>query len=272
MPDDAGIGVRAFVEQIMGIPVSVHIRAHRPGRDVIATAVAAVFARLSRAEAIFSTWQPTSELMRLRRGDLALADADPSMRVVMDLCERAASVTGGLFTTDLVAPDGTRGWDPTGLVKGWAVDDAAAVLRTVDRIAFSINAGGDIVCGLGRLSDALANTWNIGIEDPADRSRISRVLPITVGAIATSSAAARGAHIIDPRTGAGLTHPGSATVTGPELVWADVWATTTFIDPTALGRSDGFADYRLWTIDLPRPASDTRRSLRCRGSAPSSAS
>ncbi|MGB2948185.1 MAG: FAD:protein FMN transferase [Rhodococcus sp. (in: high G+C Gram-positive bacteria)] len=58
----------------------------------------------------------------------------------------------------------------------------------------------------------------------------------------------RGAHIIDPRTGRGVEHPGSATVTGPDLAWADVWATATFIDPTALDDRAGWAGYRLYAI------------------------
>ncbi|WP_241259731.1 FAD:protein FMN transferase [Rhodococcus sp. KRD197] len=58
----------------------------------------------------------------------------------------------------------------------------------------------------------------------------------------------RGAHIIDPRTGRGVEHPGSATVAGPDLLWADVWATATFIDPTALDDRAEWAAYRLYAI------------------------
>ncbi|MCZ4278216.1 FAD:protein FMN transferase [Rhodococcoides yunnanense] len=74
------------------------------------------------------------------------------------------------------------------------------------------------------------------------------MIPVVDGALATSSATARGAHIIDPRTGRGVEHPGSATVTGPDLVWADVWATATFIHPTALDDRAGWADYRFYAI------------------------
>lgn len=65
------------------------------------------------------------------------------------------------------------GWDPTGLAKGWAVGTAADGLRALEQVTFSINAGGDVVCGLGKHSAELARPWNIGIEDPADRSRIT---------------------------------------------------------------------------------------------------
>jgi thiamine biosynthesis lipoprotein len=36
---------------------------------------------------------------------------------------------------------------------------------------------------------------------------------------------------MDPRTGEGVTRTGSATVTGPDLLWADVWATAAWVDP-----------------------------------------
>ena len=237
---------RAYVEHIMGMPISVHVRARDLGRTDIARTVEAVFESLRRADSIFSTWRPDSELMRWRRGDLALRDADPTMITVMDLCDAATSATRGLFTTHLVGPSGAAGWDPTGLVKGWAVGTAADGLRALEQVTFSINAGGDVVCGLGKHSAELARPWNIGIEDPADRSRIAQVIPVVDGALATSSATARGAHIIDPRTGRGVEHPGSATVAGPDLLWADVWATATFIDPTALDDRAEWAAYRLY--------------------------
>ncbi|WP_331717293.1 FAD:protein FMN transferase [Yinghuangia sp. ASG 101] len=43
-------------------------------------------------------------------------------------------------------------------------------------------------------------------------------------AVATSGTAERGIHTIDPRTGEAVPGPVSATVTGPRLLWADVYA------------------------------------------------
>jgi thiamine biosynthesis lipoprotein len=53
------------------------------------------------------------------------------------------------------------------------------------------------------------------------------------GGLAPSGAAARGAHVVDPRTGTPVGRDGSATVWGPSLLWADVWATALFVDPQA---------------------------------------
>jgi thiamine biosynthesis lipoprotein len=156
-----------------------------------------------------------------------------------------------LFSTDLVGPDGTRGWDPTGLVKGWAVAGAADHLRGVDRIAFSLNAGGDIVCGLGRDAAGMAPAWRIGIQDPAEQSAIAGIVELVEGAVATSGNAARGHHIIDPRTGHHVERRESTTIIGPDLMWADVWATATFIEPAALHDQPGWADYRLILARCP---------------------
>ncbi|MGU3437666.1 FAD:protein FMN transferase [Actinomycetes bacterium M1A6_2h] len=251
MPAFTDVRVRAFVEHIMGLPVSVHVRAVDPSRPDIAAGVAEAFDVLRRADAVFSTWRSDSEVMRRRRGDSSVTDSDEVIREVMNLCAVAGEATQGLFVTDLDGPDGTRGWDPTGVVKGWAVDAAADLLRSIPRITFSINAGGDIVCGVGIDADDLVRPWNIGVENPVDRSGISMVIPVTDGALATSSAAARGAHIIDPRTGTAVAHTYSATVTGPCLTWADVWATACFIEPGALGRANGWSDYRVWMSNWP---------------------
>ncbi|WP_199235857.1 hypothetical protein [Micromonospora sp. S4605] len=53
---------QAFVEQIMGLPVSVHVRG--PGADspAAADAVAGVFAELRAMDAVFSPYRPDSRL------------------------------------------------------------------------------------------------------------------------------------------------------------------------------------------------------------------
>lgn len=58
-----------------------------------------------------------------------------------------------------------------------------------------------------------------------------RVLEIHDGAVATSGSAARGVHVLDPRTGRGVDRAGSVTVVGPDIVWADVWASAGYVDP-----------------------------------------
>lgn len=219
---------RAFVEQVMGMPVSIHLRGDaRGGLDGpgAATAVEQAFAVLRRVDSVFSTWREDSELVRLRRGDLSPAQAHPWLAEVEQLCAEAQRRTTGLFSASWTA----AGYDPTGLVKGWAVERAAMHLRHVPGISWCVNAGGDLLAGAGHA--ASPTTWRIGIEDPRKPGGIAATVPLLSGGLATSGAAARGAHVVDPRSGAAIARAGSATVWGPSLLWADVWATALFVDP-----------------------------------------
>ncbi|MGB3762639.1 MAG: FAD:protein FMN transferase, partial [Ornithinimicrobium sp.] len=228
--------LRAFTEQIMGMPISVHIRAEDADRPDISVAVNQVFAHLRKVDSIFSLYRPDSELMRWRAGHLDPARLHPWVAEVHTLCLEAHDRTGGLFTPwlprpgssipapeDGDTPDPTN-FDPTGLVKGWAVGGAAAYLDEVHDNSYCLNAAGDIIVGTGRGVDVAA-PWRIGIEDPRQRGRIARTVEISAGSVATSGSAIRGDHFFDPRRHAWVRSNGSATVLGPDLLWADVWAT-----------------------------------------------
>lgn len=223
---------RAWVEHLMGMPVSIHVRCPDPRSADIERAVAAAHHELARLEDVFSTWRPDSHVSRLARGEIALAHCDPLMGEVIALCAEATHLTGGAFTAHLPDHTGQRLFNPTGLVKGWAVDRAGEILSGLPGAAWCINAGGDLLAGrhchvppAGQ--DALP--WRIGIEDPHDRSRIARVVPVIEGAVATSGTAARGAHLYDPRSDRWIDRLASVTVAGPELMWADMWATALFV-------------------------------------------
>ncbi|WP_235530639.1 FAD:protein FMN transferase [Phycicoccus sp. Root563] len=224
---DAALPRRAFVTQVMGLPVSAHVRG-RVDTPEVEAAVGQVWSTLQKVDALFSTWRTDSELMRLRRGELDGALAHPWHEEVALLCAEAQRRTAGLFTASY---PGAGGYDPTGLVKGWAVAKAAAHLANVPGISFCLNAGGDLVAGAGR--DTRPSTWRVGIEDPARPGIVAATLDLATGGLATSGTAARGAHIADPRSGGAVERTGSATVWGPSLLWADVWATALFVDPVA---------------------------------------
>lgn len=216
---------RAWVEQIMGMPISVQVRGPLARGPAAEAAVAQVFAALRAADAVFSTYRPDSDISRLARGELALEDCHPDVVEVADLCEQAGSRTGGWFDPVVRDPSGEGHFDPTGLVKSWAVQRAADALSGLDGHDFCLNAGGDV---LTRCSRTDTPPWRVGIEDPADRSRLLDVAVLRDGGVATSGIAARGAHIYDPFTGAPARGLASVTVTGPSLLWADVYATAGF--------------------------------------------
>jgi thiamine biosynthesis lipoprotein len=202
--------------------------------------VHAVFADLRAADRVFSTYRVDSEVSLLRRGVLPRELAGHEVREVLGLCAQARQLTGGLFDADLPQPDGRRLLDPSGLVKGWAVERAARALDALDGLDWLVNAGGDV---LGRATCGPA--WQVAVEDPRDRARALCVVPLRSGAVATSGTAARGRHILDPRTGEPAAEQLlSATVLGPSLTWADVLATAAFVEgPGALDRVADLAGY-----------------------------
>ena len=229
---------KAWVRQIMGMPISIHLRGADVDSPMVARAVEDAFDVVREADRLFSTYRDDSEVSRIRRIELDPAQADPLVQQVATLCRQAGELTEGAFTDLLPVDDGLLSFDPTGLVKGWAADRAAIRLADLPGASFCLNAGGDVVVG-GTAVEAKGGpvaVWRVGIEDPRDRSRIAEVVELRAGGVATSGTAARGAHLYDPLTGTFVDRAGSVTVVGPSLMWADVWATALFVGPASLHR------------------------------------
>lgn len=227
MSTPSPVGVRATdivrrVEHVMGMPVSLAVRGRHAedgrGRD----AWASVVDDLRRADRVFSTYRPDSAISRLGRGEIGLDDCPPEVAEVLDLADRAERASDGAFSVRRTGPDGTPVLDPSGVVKGWAAERAAAALRALDDTDFCLSAGGDV---LGR---AREQPWRIGIEDPHDPARVLAVVPIRDGAVATSGTAHRGAHLVDARTGCPPAGVASVTVVATTLTWADIDATAAY--------------------------------------------
>jgi thiamine biosynthesis lipoprotein len=211
---------RSWVEQIMGMPISVLARGEGARSPAADRAVGDLFRELVGVDAVFSLYKPDSDASRLARGEVRWDECDPDIRVVADRCAEAKELTGGLFDAD--RPDGT--WDPSGLVKGWAAERAARRLAGVP-VDWCLNAGGDVLV----LSPS-GEVFSVGIQDPRDVRRVAVVVPCAAGAVATSGTAARGAHLYDPRNGsAASTSWLSISVLGPSLEMADVLATAAFV-------------------------------------------
>ncbi len=211
------------VEHVMGMAVSFDVRDRAPDREGLAAAVR----WLHEVDRTFSTYDENSVVSRLGRGDIGLDDAPRDVVDVLVLCERLRAETDGAFDAFAVpAPNGTT-LDPSGVVKGWSVERAAAVLEAHGHTDFTINAGGDIAV---RGSAGRGTPWRIGIRHPEARDRLAVVLAVTGPmAVATSATYERGAHIVDPRLGTPTTAVASATVVGPDLTLADAYATAVFV-------------------------------------------
>jgi FAD:protein FMN transferase len=225
--------VTTRVEHVMGMPVVVDIR----DRDVEATATDRVFDWLHYVDATFSTYKEDSEICRINRGELDVADADEHVREVLARCDELRVETRGYFDVCAERPERL---DPSGLVKGWSIDRAAAILDEAGARNYAVNAGGDMVLRGGALPDEL---WRVGIQHPTIRDRVARVVEANDLAVATSGAYARGDHVIDPHTRRPPVGVLSVTITGPVLATADAYATAAF----AMG-----PDAPRWTARLPR--------------------
>lgn len=207
------------VEHIMGMPIGIEV--HDP--DVAPEALDAAFDWFRWVDAAFSTYRADSEISRLNREELILADAHPEVRAVLARCEVLHEETEGYF--DIRVPFLRGVIDPSGLVKGWSVERAGQILAGAGARNYAINAGGDIIV---RGRPPGGDLWRIGIKHPFQHDRVAAVVGATGGAIATSATYERGLHIFNPHTGGPPTGVLSVTMTGPDLGTADAYATAAF--------------------------------------------
>ncbi|HZO96669.1 MAG TPA: FAD:protein FMN transferase [Gaiellaceae bacterium] len=215
-------GERRVELEIMGMPIVVDVRDElEPG------VVDRMLAVLRDADRVFSTYREDSDVSRLNRGELELADAHPDVREVLALCDELRVITNGYFDAGRVLD---RGVDPSGVVKGWAVDRAGELLEAAGARNYSLNAGGDVRLRGAPLPDS---RWRVGIEHPGKRDRLAAVLEANDLAVATSGAYVRGQHVLDPHTGRPPEGVLSVTIAGPELTIADAYATAAFAMGTA---------------------------------------
>jgi thiamine biosynthesis lipoprotein len=210
------------VEHVMGMPVSLALRGRLAHDPTAEDAWQAALAELRWVDAVFSTWRADSQVSRLRRGELAVEDCAPEVAEVIALGAAARASSGGAFDIRLPGPDGVRRLEPSGVVKGWAVDRAVRPLLELADTDVCLSAGGDMVC---HVADPDGEPWSIGIEDPLDPTRLVATVPVHRGAVATSGSAHRGGHVVDARSGAVADALTSVTVVGADLTSVDIDAT-----------------------------------------------
>jgi thiamine biosynthesis lipoprotein len=211
------------IEHIMGTAIVIDVRDPAPARFLIDKAIDAAFDHFRAVDERFSTYKAGSEVSRWNRGVLSPADASNQMREVLELCDEARQLSDGYFDIRGHRDDGCI--DPSGLVKGWSVDDAAQLLDAAGIVNYCINAAGDIVA---RGDADPGPGWRIGIRDPWHERGIAATVAVRDQAIATSGAYERGNHVIDPHSHRAPDGVVSMTVVGPSLTWADAWATAAY--------------------------------------------
>jgi thiamine biosynthesis lipoprotein len=229
--------VLRHAEEVMGTVVSFDVRGGEP--EAVRSALREAIAALHRVDEVFSTYREHSQMSRLARGEVTVEDCDPEVAEVLALGAEAERISDGWFSTRY------RGRvDPTGIVKGWAVERAARHLAAAGASGVSVNGGGDVqMYGVPEPH----RPWRVGVSDPLRPGGLAAVVSAAGTeelAVATSGTAERGAHIVDPRTGrSAVTDLVAVTVVGPRLTWVDCWATAAF----AMGSRQGLA----WLEALP---------------------
>lgn len=151
------------------------------------------------------------------------------------LAAARAAVGHGLVRLDasvqgvVLAGTGMR-FDLGGIAQGFAADAALAVLEDHGLERALVNASGDIACGLPPPGKS---GWRIGIAATRPDDAPTSFVHLAECGISTSGDAfqsveidgVRYSHIVDPRTGLGLTERRSATVVAPDCTTADALAT-----------------------------------------------
>lgn len=236
------------VRLIMGMPIEIEIVPTSPrfrgasGTEV-EEALEKAFAYLVAVDNRFSTYKPESEIMQINRRELTHEAASAEMKEIFDLAEKTKQETNGFF--DIKQSNGSL--DPSGVVKGWAIKNAAEGIRTEGFENYFVNAGGDIA---SRGRNEKGEEWSVGIKNPFNQTEIVKVVYPRGKGIATSGSYIRGAHIYNPHDPAQrLDNLVSLTVIGSDVLEADRFATAAF----AMGEEgiafienlDGFEGYAI---------------------------
>ncbi len=207
-------------EHVMGTVFSFTVRDAGRGarRAGIEAALHRAVARLHRIDETYSPYWRDSAVSRLARAEIAPADCDPEVAWVLERCAEVARETGGWFTAH---PDGQL--DPSGWVKGWAVEETVRELRAAGAADLSVGGGGDV--------QTVGGPWRIGIAHPTRPGALTAVVAGHDLAVATSGTGERGPHILDPHTGRPAEGLLSLTLVGRPptgLARTDAWATAAF--------------------------------------------
>ncbi len=199
----------------MGMPVTVEVKGkwQELKEKQVNKDIEKVFDYFESVDEKYSPFKETSEVGKLNRGEEVSKEMTQILRLAQDLKKE----TNGYF--DIKKPNGKI--DPSGIVKGWAIKNAADILRKKGYKKFNVDAGGD--------AEIVGKDWKWGIRNPFNVKENVKVLSLSNCGIATSGTYERGQHIYNPvEKKAEITDIVSITVIGPNVYEADKYATPAF--------------------------------------------
>ncbi len=222
----------------MGMPIIVEIIDSSANESLFEE----IFSYFKYVDEKFSTYKDESEIMRINRGEISEKEYSDDMKTVLALSEKTKKETKDYFN---IFHNGK--YDPSGLVKGWAIYNAANILKNKGIKNFYIDAGGDIEIS-GRNADG--ERWKVGIRNPFNTKEIVKIVYLENCGIATSGIYERGEHIYDPNGGGAIKEVAGLTVIGPNIYEADRFATAAFaMGLTGIDFIEGLEGFEGYMID-----------------------
>ncbi len=178
-----------------------------------------VFAFFHYIDKKFSTFKENSEISLINRGELSEENYSNDMKKILKLCDQTKKDTNGFFDIN------RKGiLDPSGIVKGYAINEGANILLKKGYKNIYVEIAGDIqVYGV----DKKGEDWKIGIQDPFNLNQIIKVVKLSDKGIATSGQYRNNGHIYNPK-GDSINGIESVTVIASNVYEADRFATAIF--------------------------------------------
>lgn len=126
---------------------------------------------------------------------------------------RGLNLDAQTVSASLETPDHTL--DLGAIAKGFALDQAAAILREAGVERAFLHGGTSSMIGIG-------TGWRVALDERGAES-----IDLTDAALGVS--ASRTPHVLDPRTGQVVTTPRRVAVQGPSATLADAWSTALLV-------------------------------------------
>lgn len=224
--------------QSMTLPftISLSVTDKEKGEEIIESLSEQLLAELNRIEREYSPFKKDSLVNQFRQGDFSLLEINKEFQEIYTIVTTAKTATNGAFD-----PYHHQEYDPTGFVKGWAIERCFNLFLKplleadwVDGVA--LNGGGDMQFASRPFTD---HEWNIAIENPKQTKEILQKVSMKNGTIASSGYSKRGHHII----GNDSTLE-QVSVFGEKLGFTDLWATA-LLSSDADNRSYLISHYNL---------------------------
>jgi len=197
----------------------------------------AALVEIDRLAGILSSYEPSSEFSRWTRTMDEPVRVSQELLEVLGLYDEWRERTGGAVSAAFAGTNGGRNWRLdrangtathlsaaplvlNSFTKSYVINKAAdAAMRHASGVV--LNLGGDLVVkGMSTERVQIANP----LDDTENSPPIASI-QVKGMAVATSGNSRRGAHIVDPRTGARPSHIASATVAAPKATDAGALAT-----------------------------------------------